>query len=1057
MKQRLTMILASMFLMVGVALAQTKVNGTVTSQEDGQPVIGASVLVVGTQVGTVTDANGRFSLTCPAGKNTLRITYIGMEPIEVSARPNMKIMLTNDQTALDEVIVVAYGTATKASFTGSAGVMDADKIDVRKVADVTNALVGNVAGVTATKTSGQPGTSANIRVRGFGSINANMNPLYVLDGMPYEGDISAIDPQDIEQISVLKDAAATSLYGARAANGVVMITTKKGKQNTDAKISFEASWGGNSRELPSYSKITSTNTYYEQLYRSNYNDALYNLGYNAGDAHAYANSVARTATGYNIYTVPQGETLFNVGGTINPNATIGYSDGKYFYTPDDWEDLSFSNGLRQEYKASLVGGSGKLSYYFGAGYLEDEGVIKNSGFYRISTRSNVEYQAKDWLKLSANLMYTNSKSKYPGEQTTSNSSGNAFGVANQFGPVYPFYARNADGSTMYTKNGVPVYDYGDRTTGAFARNTMSIANPIGDLTYQTEEYIMDIFNSRWGIDITPVRGLTISYHLGLNLDNTRYHYASSSMFGQSKAYGGEAVQEHMHTQAITQQYMATYRNKFADVHSIDALFAYETYDWRYEMSEASGQNLYKEGDWSVYNTIDQRMGAGYYHKYAMRSWIGRLNYDYDERYFASFSLRADGSSRFHKDNRWGTFWSGSAAWNIARENFMKDQKWINFLKLRFSFGQNGNDRIGTSGYNQYYAYIDQYRMTGADGVFSDGTLVYKGNPDLTWEKSNAFDVAVDFEFWNGRLSGSIDYYNRTTKDMLYNKPVAVSNGYSSIPMNIGSMRNRGIEIDLHSQIIKKSNLRWNVDFNINHNSNEIIELAPELNGQLIDGTRIYREGQSMYEYYLVKYAGVNPANGLALYWAKDSEGNEYATSDYSIARNTNRQATGNLQANWAGGIGTSLEAYGFDFSIQASYQFGGKCYDNYQQDLMHNAGSSDAGEALSTDILNAWTPTNIYTDVPRLAASDLYTNSTSDRWLISSNYFSINNITLGYTLPKKWTSKLKLDAVRIYGTADNVALFSARKGLDPRLSPISAYAKYYSALRTISGGIKVTF
>ncbi|MBQ2128094.1 MAG: SusC/RagA family TonB-linked outer membrane protein, partial [Prevotella sp.] len=307
------------------------------------------------------------------------------------------------------------------------------------------------------------------------------------------------------------------------------------------------------------------------------------------------------------------------------------------------------------------------------------------------------------------------------------------------------------------------------------------------------------------------------------------------------------------------------------------------------------------------------------------------------------------------------------------------------------------------------------------------------------------------------LSGSIDYYNRTTKDMLYNKPVAVSNGYSSIPMNIGSMRNRGIEIDLHSQIIKKANLRWNVDFNINHNSNEIIELAPELNGQLIDGTRIYREGQSMYEYYLVKYAGVNPANGLALYWAKDSEGNEYATSDYSIARNTNRQATGNLQANWAGGIGTSLEAYGFDFSIQASYQFGGKCYDNYQQDLMHNAGSSDAGEALSTDILNAWTPTNIYTDVPRLAASDLYTNSTSDRWLISSNYFSINNITLGYTLPKKWTSKLKLDAVRIYGTADNVALFSARKGLDPRLSPISAYAKYYSALRTISGGIKVTF
>ena len=265
MKQRLTMLLACFFLTMGVAIAQTKVNGTVTSQDDGQPVIGASVLVVGTQVGTVTDSDGRFSLTVPAGKNTLRITYVGMEPIEVSARPNMRIMLTSDQHALDEVIVVAYGTATKASFTGAASVMDADKIDVRKVADVTNALAGNVAGVTAMKSTGQPGTSATIRVRGFGSINANMNPLYVLDGVPYSGDISAIDPQDIDQISVLKDAAATSLYGARAANGVVMITTKKGKMNTDAKVTFEASWGANSRELPSYQHVLRAALSYELL------------------------------------------------------------------------------------------------------------------------------------------------------------------------------------------------------------------------------------------------------------------------------------------------------------------------------------------------------------------------------------------------------------------------------------------------------------------------------------------------------------------------------------------------------------------------------------------------------------------------------------------------------------------------------------------------------------------------------------------------------------------------------------------------------------------------
>jgi TonB-linked SusC/RagA family outer membrane protein len=1060
MGKKFLSILACMLMTASMALAQKQITGTVVDAESGEALIGVAVRIPDTTTGVLTDVNGNFSITLPAGAKNLNFSFMGMKPATLTARDGMRVLMETDTKAMDEVIVVAYGLAKKASFTGAAGVMDSEKLETRKISDVTNALAGNVAGVTALKSTGQPGTSSTIRIRGFGSINANMNPLYVLDGMPYEGDISAIDPKDVDQISVLKDAAATSLYGARAANGVIMITTKKGRQSTEAKVNFEASWGSNSRQVKTFKTIDDTNTYYEQLYRSNYNDAIYNLGYNAGDAHIYANSTAQTATGYNIYTVPQNETLFNVGGKVNPNARIGYSDGKYFYRPDDWQKESFNHGLRQEYKASVSGGSKKLTYYFGAGYLQDDGVIKQSGFNRISTRSNVEYQVKDWLKLTANLMYTNSKSKYPGEQETFNSSGNAFGIASYFGPVYPFYARNADGSIMYNGEN-PVYDYGDRTTGAYTRNVMSIANPIGDLTYQTEEYLMDIFNSRWGVDLTPVRGLTLSYRLGLNLDNTRYHYASSSMYGQSKSYGGEADQQHQHTQALTQQVMATYHNTFANAHSIDLLAAYETYDWRYEMSDAYGQNLYKEGDWSVYNTIDQRIGSGYYHKYAMRSWIGRANYDYKEKYFGSVSIRRDGSSRFHKDNRWGTFWSASAAWNIAREDFLKNQKWINFLKLRLSYGQQGNDRLATSSsgtyYNTFYAYLDQYRMTGADGVFSDGTLWYKGNKELTWEKSNAFDLAIDFEFWNGRLSGSIDYYNRTTKDMLYNKPVAVSNGYSSIPMNIGSMRNRGIEVDLHSKVFDTKNFKWNVDFNISHNSNKILELAPELEGELIDGTRIYREGHSMYQYYLVKYAGVDPTNGMALYWAKDANGNEYATSDWSVARSSNRQATGNLQATVFGGLGTTLEAYGFDLSVQCSYQMGGKLYDNGYQSLMHNGGSDTAGDAWSTDILRAWTPENTITDVPRLANSDLYTNSQSDRWLVSSNYFAINNITLGYTVPKSLLSKLKMEAVRVYFSADNVALFSARKGLDPRIGAISSQNKYYSALRTITGGIKVTF
>ena len=1005
-------------------MAQTKVNGTVTSQDDGQPVIGASVLVVGTQVGTVTDADGRFSLTCPAGKNTLRITYVGMEPIEITARPNMRIMLTSDQKALDEVIVVAYGTAKKSQFTGAASAIDASKIEVRQVSNITNALAGNIAGVTATSSTGQPGTSSTLRIRGYGSINASMSPLYVLDGMPYDGDISAIDPQDIEQISVLKDAAAASLYGARGANGVVMITTKRGRTNTEAKVTFEASWGSNSREFTTMDVIENTAQYYEQLYRTNYNNAIYNLGYNADAAHAFANSVVPSSTGYRIWTLPDGESLFNVGGALNPNAKLGYSDGEYFYTPDDWQKESFRNGLRQEYKAGVSGGTDRLSYYFGAGYLKDEGVIVGSGFERISTRLNVEYKAKDWLNLRANVSYTNSTSNYPDDQTESNSSGNAFGVAATLGPVYPFYTRDADGQIMYNGSN-PVYDYWLKliTNMAFTHN----------------------------ISQTPSYGSTYG-------SSTNVFYAATGMgaiyplYGQSKASGGEAEQEHDRTLGITQQYMATYRHTFADKHSFDILGVYETYDYKSESSTAYGKNLYRAGSWAVNNSIDQRRGYGSEGSYAMRSWIGRINYDFMEKYFASVSLRTDGSSRFHKDNRWGTFWSASAAWNLGKEKFLENAKWIDFLKLRASFGQQGNDNIGNS-----YAYVDQYSMTGADGVFSDATLTYKGNKELTWEKSNAFDLAVDFEFWKGKLSGSIDYYNRTTKDMLYNKPVAPSNGYASIPMNIGSMRNRGIEIELHSKLINTKDVSLALDFNITHNSNEILELHPDLEGELIDGSRIYREGHSMYEYYFVKYAGVDPTTGMALYWAKDDNDVEYATTDWSVARTSNRQATGNLQPKFNGGFGASLEAYGFDVSFQASYQLGGKLFDNGYQSLMHSGTSSTTGQAWHKDILNAWTPTNTNTNVPRIAVGDLYTNSQSDRWLVSSNYLSINNITVGYTLPKSITRRIKLDAVRFYCSADNVALFSARKGLDPRIGVISSQNKYYSAIRSISGGVKVTF
>ena len=390
---------------------------------------------------------------------------------------------------------------------------------------------------------------------------------------------------------------------------------------------------------------------------------------------------------------------------------------------------------------------------------------------------------------------------------------------------------------------------------------------------------------------------------------------------------------------------------------------------------------------------------------------------------------------------------------------MQDIAWINMLKLKASFGQQGNDDILYPGVDldkNYYPWMDQYKMTGANGIFADGTLSYKGNPDLTWETSTSYNIGVDFALFDNTLNGTIEYFGRKSDDMLYNRPTAGSLGYTAIPMNVGSMTNSGVEIDLNYQILNNSKFNWNVNMNATFVQNKINKLHPDLNGKMIDDTRIYEEGESMYRMYLVDYAGVDPETGEALYWAEDGDGNRIKTPNYTAAEGY-KVATGDMMPTVYGGLGTTFEAYGFDASIQLSYQLGGKIYDSGYRRMMHGGSSSFAGQNWHKDIYNAWTPENTNTNIPRLNARDQYTNSTSTRWLTNSNYLSINNITVGYTLPKTLVQKIMLEKVRVYFTADNVGLISARKGLDPRQSYISATTALYTPIRTISGGIKLTF
>ena len=913
-----------------------------------------------------------------------------MQTQEVAIKSSVKVVMKSDTEMLDEVMVVAYGTAKKSAFTGSASVIKSETLEKRQVSNLSNALSGTVSGVQTQSTNGQPGTSATVRIRGIGSMYASNNPLYVVDGIPYEGDISAVNSQDIESMTVLKDAAAAALYGARGANGVILVTTKKGKSG-DTQISLDARWGVNSRLVKNYDVLQNANTYMETAYSALYNGYLYNSGYTAERAYQLANADLFPKLGYQVYTIPDGQYLIGRNGKLNPYATLGYSDGDYYYTPDNWSDEMFESNMRQEYNLSVSGGTDKLSYYFSAA------------------------------------------------------------------PIYPMYVRNADGSFQYNANtGYHVYDYGDGSSTNFTRNFMSMSNPMSGFLYDTEKYLMDILNGKWYAKIDIIDGLSLTASLGLHIDNTRQHSVGNKYYGQSASYGGSVMQYSSRVYSLDQQYLLNYKKTFGN-HNLDILAGYESMDFNTESHYILGYNMYSDKNWTASNVIDRKNGSGSYNEYATIGIITRASYDFNEKYYGSVSYRRDASSRFHPDNRWGNFWSVSAAWDMAKENFISQYDWINMLKLKASFGQQGNDNLYYKGYTNYYPYLDQFTVSGSDGVFSDGVLYYKGSKDITWETSNSFNVGVDFALLGGRIDGTIEYFNRQTKDMLYYKPVAMSNGYTQLPMNIGSVRNSGVEIELNYTPIETNDLKWVINWNGTLMKNKILELHPDLKGEMIDGSYIYREGESLYQMYLTKYAGVDPDSGEALYWAKDENGVEYKDKDWSAAYNSNRQASGDLLPTIYGGVGTTLEFRGFDFSIQCAYQLGGTIYDSGYQAFMHGGDSHYMGYNWHKDILNAWTPENRNTNIPRVDAIDKYTNSSSDRWLTSSDYFSINNITLGYTLPKRWLRSLGIGSLRIYGAADNVALFSARKGLDPRMSYTTASTDRYTPIRTISGGLKVTF
>ena len=1017
------------------------VTGKVSDSSTGDGVPFASVQLKGTMIGSVADADGNYSISAPSN-GTLIFSSVGYtnEEVAVSGRRSINVALSPDAESLEETIVVAYGVQKKSSFTGSATQLSGEKLSKMQTSNIAKSLEGAVAGLMTASSSGTPGSGASFQIRGFGSVSASTAPLIVVDGVPYEGSLNSIPAQDMESITVLKDAAANSMYGARGSNGVIIITTKRGTAGK-VNINFDAKVGVNSRSVPSYDIITDPGEYYEVAWEAIRNQVYYTGVMDLAQAGDYASASLLDVLGpYNIYQgVPDTAIVDPATGKLNAAAKTRKWD-------DVWNRDVFRAGIRQEYNVSASGGSDRTQAYMSASYLKDEGYVPQSGFTRISLRAKVDHSIGKFIKAGLNMAYSNTNQQvYSGNESTNYS--NLFMFSQDIAPIYPIYLYDANGTPQYNEKGQRLYDWGE-TGRAYA----ATSNPYGQMMSSQVSTIRDNISSRGYINFNILPELVVSVNAAYDVFNTKSNEYQTPIGGDAKNVGGRGEQEMGRYTALNANQLITWTPTFGE-HSLNVLVGHETkFDQSYSlyghMTNFVNKDVPDFQNATVYQDLTSSTS-----EYFLQGFFGRAEYNYADRYLVSASYRVDGSSRFAKDKRWGSFWSVGASWNVKNEPFMQSVAWVDALRLKASYGTQGNDNIGLT-----RVYENLYRIDRVDGAASL-TQTLRAAPDVTWEKSNNFNVGIEGKLWN-RFSFGVEYFIKETKDMIYYRPLPVSQGApTSQLVNDMDMMNTGIEFDLSVDIFKNRNFSWNVAVNGTHYKNKITKLPSDYPAEGKQVGSYWRElGGSLYNYYMYEWAGVNPENGHALYnkYLKDENGNETGEVEQvtSTSEATYHKTGKTPIPDLYGGFSTTLRFYGFDFSANFAYQIGGWTNDTVYQGLM-TAGR--AGNNWSRDIFNRWTPNNPNSEIPRVQMTDQTANESSSRWLTSSSYLSLRNVTLGYTLPKKLVSKIGLEGIRVYVTADNVWYTSARRGMDVRKSFSGGNSNTYSALRTVSGGITLTF
>jgi TonB-linked SusC/RagA family outer membrane protein len=1008
-----------LMLLAGTAFAQNRtVSGTVLGDEDGQPLPGVTVRVVGARGGTQTNTAGKFTLSVPAGATALEFAYLGylQKMVPFTSGNVYNVRLASDSQGLNEVVVTGYGTTSKARQTGSVGTVDTKALEQTPFTSVDKALQGRVAGVQSVGASGQPGAAQSIRIRGLGSILGSSEPLFVVDGIPINsGDLSrnttsanalaGINPNDIESMTVLKDASSTAIYGSRGANGVVLITTKSGKMGK-TKVRLDAEYG-----------FIKPGTYNDNTRPLTTEENILLIGESLLNSPSYVSTYSLTPA--NIRAFVTGPNGFGINADQNT----------------DWYDVVTRTGAQKQYNVSADGGNDRTTFHVGGGYFSQEGTVPRSGFNRYSANINLKHKYNEKLSFGTNILMSSSK-------TQGLLNAGAFGnpVLGSLFLMPDLAARNPDGSI--------------NIGGALAPGS-GLYNPLQIIALDNQrnntQKVIGSFNAEYKI----LPNLKISTKYGIDYNNIEEDSYNNPTYGDGRSVGGRSYRDYTRYFNWVWTNLVDYRwNITKDDNLVANIKAgYEAQKSQYYTLSAASYNVPLNTNFQVPSVgATPITSAGTQDGFTFASLLAIGDISYKNKYVLSGSFRRDGSSRFGINNQYGNFWSVAGSWNGEQEDFIKELNAISQLKVRASYGVNGNAQgIGNNPWRTTYGYTRTTYNFVYNGAIGSGPNQY-GVSSLTWEKSKSFDIGVDLGFFNNRLTTTVDFYNRQSDALLLNVPTSYTTGFASYINNFGGLKNNGFEVSLGGSPIRTKDFEWSLSFNISHNKNKVANLVID---KQVSAPFIRQVGQDYQSYFLVQYAGVNPDNGAAQWYTDDTR--TTVTSTYAQAARVLLNKSAAPKA--FGSIGTNFTYKGIGLDALLYYNFGNYIYNGFYQ-YQNSGGAYYGSYNQSATELDRWTTPGQITNTPKPVYGGTNSYAASDRLLYKGDYIRLRDVTLSYNLPISLIEKAKLSAVKVYARGSNLWTWTKDKNLpfDPEAAGTGGTNNFELFIpKTVTFGVNVSF